>query len=49
MPKITSAIPIKFAVFRDGEPAEVTLSFATKADIVSTTRWRLPSLDDDTM
>ena len=49
MSKPRSVIPIKFAVFRDSEPAEVALSFPAEADIISTTRWRVPSLNDQAM
>lgn len=47
MPKGTSVIPITFAVFLDDEPADVTLDFADDADVVSTTRWRIPMLYDE--
>jgi hypothetical protein len=49
MPKATPVIPITFAVFFDDEPADVTLDFADNADVVSTTRWRVPTLDDDAL
>jgi hypothetical protein len=49
MPKVSPIIPITFAVFFDDEPADVTLDFADNADVVSTTRWRVPTLDDDAL
>jgi hypothetical protein len=42
-------IPITFAVFLDDEPADVTLDFADHADVVSNTRWRVPTLDDEAL
>ncbi len=46
MPKAMPVIPITFAVFLDDEPADVTLNFADNTDVVSTTRWRVPTLAD---
>jgi hypothetical protein len=42
-------IPITFAVFLDDEPADVTLDLADHADVVSNTRWRVPTLDDEAL
>lgn len=47
--KATPIIPITFAVFHDDEPADVTLDFADHGDVISTTRWRVPTLDDEAM
>lgn len=48
MPAKPPSVPISFAIFRDDEPAIATLEFAGNADIMSATRWRVPSeLDDD--
>jgi hypothetical protein len=49
MPRARSIIPITFAVFHDDEPADATLDFADNEDVISTTRWREPILDDATM
>lgn len=49
MPSKSSPLPITFAVFHNDEPADVTLDFADNSDVVSTTRWRVPILDDDAM
>ncbi|MFN0075333.1 MAG: hypothetical protein ACKVY0_02550 [Prosthecobacter sp.] len=49
MPRVTPAFPITFAVFHDDEPADATLDFADNADVISTTRWRVPTLDDETL
>ena len=49
MSKVTTAFPVTFAVLRDDEPAEAVLDFATDADVKSTTRWRIPTLDDETL
>jgi hypothetical protein len=49
MPKTTSIVPITFAVIHDDQPADVTLDFANNADVVSSTRWRVPSLGDKDM
>lgn len=49
MPSKSSPLPITFAVFHNDEPADVTLDFADNADVISTTRWRVPNLDDDAM
>jgi hypothetical protein len=48
-PSATPIIPITFAVFHDDEPADVTLDFADNADVISTTRWRVPTLDNVTL
>lgn len=45
MPGTTPVLPISFAVFHDDEPADATLDFADNADVISTTRWRVPNLD----
>lgn len=48
MPAKPPPVPISFAIFRDDEPAIATLEFADNADIMSATRWRVPSeLDSD--
>ena len=47
--KATPIIPITFAVLHDDEPADVTLNFADHAEVISTTRWRVPTLDDEAM
>ena len=50
MPKAAPIVPITFAVLRGDKSANVTLNFADNADVISTTRWRVPSeLDDDTL
>ena len=49
MPGATSVLPISFAVILDDAPADVTLTFAGNADVLSTTRWRVPNLDDGIM
>ena len=49
MPKATPVLPISFAVFHDDEPVDATLDFADNADVISTTRWRVPHLDDESM
>jgi hypothetical protein len=49
MPSKSSPLPITFAVFHNDEPADVTLDFADNADVISTTRWRVPSLGDYAM
>jgi hypothetical protein len=50
MPKATPIVPITFAVLRGDKSANVTLSFADNADVISTTRWRVPSeLDDNAL
>ncbi len=49
MPKAKSVIPITFAVIHDDEPADVTVSLAGNADVTSSTRWRVPTLDDEAM
>ncbi len=38
----TLQMPIPFAVLRDNKSANVTLEFADNADVLSTTRWRVP-------
>jgi len=48
MPAKPPPVPISFAIFRDDEPVIATLEFAGNADIMSATRWHVPSeLDDD--
>jgi hypothetical protein len=49
MSKATPVIPITFAVIHDGGLANVTLSFADNADVTSSTRWRVPNLNDEAM
>lgn len=49
MSKSAPVIPITFAVFLDDEPADVTLDFADNTDVVSTTRWRVPTLTDESL
>ena len=49
MPRATPVLPISFAVFHDDEPADASLDFADNADVISTTRWRVPTLDDEAM
>jgi hypothetical protein len=49
MASAVPAIPITFAVIHDGELANVTLSFADNADVTSSTRWRVPNVDDAAM
>ena len=43
MPKSLPPIPITFTVVRDREPVVVTLDFADDSDILSATRWSVPS------
>ncbi len=49
MPRVTPHFPITFAVFHDDEPADATLDLADNADVIYTTRWRVPTLDDATL
>lgn len=42
-------MPVNFAVFHYDTPADARLDFADSADVVSTTRWQMPSLDDKVM
>lgn len=49
MGKVSPAFPITFTVLRDDELAEAVLDFANHADVISTTHWRVPSLDDETL
>jgi hypothetical protein len=49
MPKSEPVIPVNFAVFHDETPVDVRLDFADNADVVSTTRWQVPSLEDKIM
>lgn len=47
MSKAMPVVPITFAVLRGDRSANVTLNFADNADVISTTRWRVPSELDD--
>jgi len=46
MPKAAPVIPITFAVIHNDGPADVTLDFSNNADVISSTRWRVPAVDD---
>lgn len=37
-------MPLTFAVVHNGEPADVSLTFADNADVTAVTRWRVPSV-----
>jgi hypothetical protein len=47
MPKASPAFPLSFVVIRDNGPADATLSFADNSDVISNTRWRVPTLTDE--
>lgn len=49
MPKASLAFPLSFVVIRDNGPADATLSFADNSDVISNTRWRVPTLTDDAL
>ena len=49
MPSPPHTIPITFAVIHNEELADVTLDFANNADVVSSTHWRVPRLEDEDM
>ena len=49
MPSATPIIPLTLPVVLDDEPRGATLDFADNADVISATRWRVPSLADEAM
>jgi hypothetical protein len=42
MPEAAAPLPVSFPVFLDDEPVSATLDFASHADVLATTRWRVP-------
>lgn len=49
MARTSPAFPLSFVVIRDNGPADAALSFADNSDVISNTRWRVPTLTDDAL